>query len=162
MKIRDFRKSDFPTVKSIYQQGIDTGNATFQLKAKEWDEWNKYFLNSCRIVAELNGVVIGWAALSAVSKRFVYSGVAEVSLYVSSVHSGKGTGYLLLSELINKSEQEGIWTLQAGVFPENQASINIHLKNDFKKLGLREKLGKMNGLWRDILLMERRSKVIGV
>ena len=80
MKIRDFRKSDFPTVKSIYQQGIDTGNATFQLKAKEWDEWNKYFLNSCRIVAELNGVVIGWAALSAVSKRFVYSGVAEVSL----------------------------------------------------------------------------------
>ena len=162
MKIRDFRKSDFPTVKSIYQQGIDTGNATFQLKAKEWDEWNKYFLNSCRIVAELNGVVIGWAALSAVSKRFVYSGVAEVSLYVSSVHSGKGAGYLLLSELINKSEQEGIWTLQAGVFPENQASINIHLKNDFKKLGIREKLGKMNGLWRDILLMERRSKVIGV
>ncbi|MDB4145983.1 GNAT family N-acetyltransferase [Amylibacter sp.] len=162
MKIRDFRKSDFPTVKSIYQQGIDTGNATFQLKAKEWDEWNKYFLNSCRIVAELNGVVIGWAALSAVSKRFVYSGVAEVSIYVSSVHSGKGTGYLLLGELINKSEQEGIWTLQAGVFPENQASINIHLKNDFKKLGIREKLGKMNGLWRDILLMERRSKVIGV
>ncbi|MDA9178277.1 GNAT family N-acetyltransferase [Amylibacter sp.] len=162
MKIRDFRKSDFPTVKSIYQQGIDTGNATFQLKAKEWDEWNKYFLNSCRIVAELNGVVIGWAALSAVSKRFVYSGVAEVSLYVSSEHSGKGKGYLLLSELINKSEQEGIWTLQAGVFPENQASINIHLKNDFKKLGIREKLGKMNGLWRDILLMERRSKVIGV
>ncbi|MDB9852837.1 GNAT family N-acetyltransferase, partial [Amylibacter sp.] len=144
------------------QQGIDTGNATFQLKAKEWDEWNKYFLNSCRIVAELNGVVIGWAALSAVSKRFVYSGVAEVSLYVSSEHSGKGKGYLLLSELINKSEQEGIWTLQAGVFPENQASINIHLKNDFKKLGIREKLGKMNGLWRDILLMERRSKVIGV
>ena len=85
-----------------------------------------------------------------------------MSLYVSSVHSGKGTGYLLLSELINKSEQEGIWTLQAGVFPENQASINIHLKNDFKKLGIREKLGKMNGLWRDILLMERRSKVIGV
>ena len=162
MKIRNFKKSDFNSVKSIYQQGIDTGNATFQKKAKGWNEWNSSFLDTCRIVAELNDEVVGWAALSAASKRTVYNGVAEVSIYIAKNYANYGIGNSLLSELISTSENEGIWTLQAGIFPENESSIAIHSKNGFKTIGVREKLGKMNGAWRDILFMERRSKVVGI
>ncbi|MDA9235977.1 GNAT family N-acetyltransferase [Amylibacter sp.] len=162
MKIRNFKKSDFTSVKSIYQQGIDTGNATFQKKAKGWSEWNSSFLITCRIVAELNNEVVGWAALSAASNRTVYSGVAEVSIYIAKNYANYGIGNSLLSELISTSENEGIWTLQAGIFPENESSIAIHSKNGFKIIGVREKLGKMNGAWRDILFMERRSKVVGI
>ena len=162
MKIRNFKKSDFNSVKSIYQQGIDTGNATFQKKAKGWNEWNSSFLITCRIVAELNNEVVGWAALSAASNRTVYNGVAEVSIYIAKNYANYGIGNSLLSELISSSENEGIWTLQAGIFPENESSIAIHSKNGFKTIGVREKLGKMNGAWRDILFMERRSKVIGI
>tara|TARA_B110000003_G_scaffold39104_1_gene35873 strand:- start:1126 stop:1614 length:489 start_codon:yes stop_codon:yes gene_type:complete len=162
MKIRNFHKSDFSSVKSIYQQGIDTGNATFQKKAKGWNEWNLSFLSSCRIVAEMNGDVVGWAALSPASNRAIYNGVAEVSIYIAKNYANYGIGNSLLSELISSSENEGIWTLQAGIFPENESSIAIHTKNGFKKFGLRKKLGKMNGVWRDILFMERRSKVVGI
>ena len=162
MKIRNFKKSDFNSVKSIYQQGIDTGNATFQKKAKGWNEWNSSFLDTCRIVAELNDEVVGWAALSAASKRTVYNGVAEVSIYIAKNYANYGIGNSLLSELVSTSENEGIWTLQAGIFPENEPSIAIHSKNGFKTIGVREKLGKMNGAWRDILFMERRSKVVGI
>jgi len=162
MKIRNFKKSDFNFVKSIYQQGIDTGNATFQKKAKGWNEWNSSFLDTCRIVAELNDEVVGWAALSAASKRTVYNGVAEVSIYIAKNYANYGIGNSLLSELVSTSENEGIWTLQAGIFPENESSIAIHSKNGFKKLGIRKNLGKMNGEWRDILFMERRSKIVGI
>ena len=162
MKIRNFKKSDFSSVKSIYQQGIDTGNATFQNKAKGWNEWNASFLITCRIVAELNAEVVGWAALSATSNRTVYNGVAEVSIYIAKNYANYGIGNSLLSELVSKSENEGIWTLQAGIFPENESSIAIHSKNGFKTIGVREKLGEMNGAWRDILFMERRSKVVGI
>ena len=162
MKIRTFKKSDFSSVKSIYQQGIDTGNATFQNKAKGWNEWNASFLTNCRIVAELNEEVVGWAALSATSNRTVYNGVAEVSIYIAKNYANYGIGNSLLSELVSTSENEGIWTLQAGIFPENESSIAIHSKNGFKTIGVREKLGKMNGAWRDILFMERRSKVVGI
>ena len=162
MKIRTFKKSDFSSVKSIYQQGIDTGNATFQNKAKGWNEWNASFLTTCRIVAELNEEVVGWAALSATSNRTVYNGVAEVSIYIAKNYANYGIGNSLLSKLISISENEGIWTLQAGIFPENESSIAIHSKNGFKTIGVREKLGKMNGAWRDILFMERRSKVVGI
>ena len=162
MKIRTFKKSDFSSVKSIYQQGIDTGNATFQNKAKGWNEWNASFLTNCRIVAELNEEVVGWAALSATSNRTVYNGVAEVSIYIAKNYANYGIGNSLLSELVSTSENEGIWTLQAGIFPENESSIAIHSKNGFKIIGVREKLGKMNGAWRDILFMERRSKVVGI
>ena len=162
MKIRTFKKSDFSSVKSIYQQGIDTGNATFQNKAKGWNEWNASFLTNCRIVAEMNEEVVGWAALSATSNRTVYNGVAEVSIYIAKNYANYGIGNSLLSELVSKSENEGIWTLQAGIFPENESSIAIHSKNGFKTIGVREKLGKMNGAWRDILFMERRSKVVGI
>ena len=162
MKIRTFKKSDFSSVKSIYQQGIDTGNATFQNKAKGWNEWNASFLTTCRIVAELNEEVVGWAALSATSNRTVYNGVAEVSIYIAKNYANYGIGNSLLSKLVSISENEGIWTLQAGIFPENESSIAIHSKNGFKTIGVREKLGKMNGAWRDILFMERRSKVVGI
>ena len=162
MKIRKFKKSDFSSVKSIYQQGIDTGNATFQNKAKGWNEWNASFLTTCRIVAELNEEVVGWAALSATSNRTVYNGVAEVSIYIAKNYANYGIGNSLLSKLVSTSENEGIWTLQAGIFPENESSIAIHSKNGFKTIGVREKLGKMNGAWRDILFMERRSKVVGI
>ena len=162
MKIRTFKKSDFSSVKSIYQQGIDTGNATFQNKAKGWNEWNASFLTNCRIVAEMNEEVVGWAALSATSNRTVYNGVAEVSIYIAKNYANYGIGNSLLSKLVSISENEGIWTLQAGIFPENESSIAIHSKNGFKTIGVREKLGKMNGAWRDILFMERRSKVVGI
>ena len=162
MKIRTFKKSDFSSVKSIYQQGIDTGNATFQNKAKGWNEWNASFLTNCRIVAELNEEVVGWAALSATSNRTVYNGVAEVSIYIAKNYANYGIGNSLLSKLVSISENEGIWTLQAGIFPENESSIAIHSKNGFKTIGMREKLGEMNGAWRDILFMERRSKVVGI
>ena len=160
--IRPFVKSDFPSVKGIYQQGIDSGEATFQEQAKEYDVWNESLLPSCRLVAESNRQIIGWAALSSTSNRCVYSGIAEVSVYVSSNSQGLGVGNSLLEALIKASEEQGIWTLQAGIFPENKASIHIHSKNGFKVLGIREKLGQMNGIWRDIVFMERRSKVVGL
>ncbi|MGE4595145.1 MAG: N-acetyltransferase family protein [Gammaproteobacteria bacterium] len=162
IKIRPFVKSDFPSVKDIYQQGIDSGDATFQEQAKDYDDWNESLLPNCRLVAENNGQAIGWAALSSASNRCVYSGIAEVSVYVSSNSQGSGVGNSLLDALIKASEEEGIWTLQAGIFPENKVSIHIHSKHGFKMLGIREKLGQMNGIWRDIVFMERRSKVVGL
>jgi phosphinothricin acetyltransferase len=160
--IRPFVKSDFPSVKDIYQQGIDSGDATFQEQAKDYDDWNESLLPNCRLVAENNRQIIGWAALSSASNRCVYSGIAEVSVYVSSNSQGSGVGNSLLESLIKASEEQGIWTLQAGIFPENKASIHIHSKNGFKVLGIRDKLGQMDGIWRDIVFMERRSKVVGL
>jgi phosphinothricin acetyltransferase len=160
--IREFDKRDFLAVKDIYQQGIDTGNATFQDKAKEWDEWNNSLLDSCRLVAIEDGQILGWAGLSPVSNRAVYSGVAEVSVYVANQAQGKGLGQKLLSRLIQDSELHNIWMLQAAIFPENQASIALHKKNGFRQIGVREKLGKMHDIWRDVVLMERRSEIVGV
>jgi L-amino acid N-acyltransferase YncA len=160
--IRPFNQTDYPSVKIIYQQGIDTGNATFQLQAKEWPQWNASMLACCRLVAVENKTILGWAALSAISNREVYAGVAEVSVYVAFAAQGKGVGQQLLDNLIVASEKNNIWTLQASIFPENQASINLHENNRFRIVGVREKLGQINGLWRDVTLMERRSKIIGV
>ena len=160
--IRNFEQNDFDSVKDIYQQGIDTGNATFETQAKEWDEWNNSMLQVCRLVAVEDDRVVGWAALSPVSSRCVYAGVAEVTVYVAGEARGKGVGEALLSRLVEESEKEGFWTLQAGIFPENESSIALHQKNGFRILGLREKLGKMGEKWRDVVLLERRSKVVGV
>ena len=160
--IRNFEQNDFDSVKDIYQQGIDTGNATFETQAKEWDEWDSSMLQVCRLVAVENDRVVGWDALSPVSTRCVYAGVAEVSVYVASEARGKGVGQALLSKLVEESEKEGFWTLQAGIFPENETSIALHQKNGFRILGLHEKLGKMGEKWRDVVLLERRSKVVGV
>ena len=162
MIIREFNESDFLSVKDIYQQGIDTGNATFQDKAKDWDEWNNSLLDCCRLVAIEDSQVLGWAGLSPVSSRAVYSGVAEVSVYVANQAQGKGLGQKLLSRLIQESEVHNIWMLQAAIFPENQASIALHKKNGFRQIGIREKLGKMDDIWRDVVLMERRSKTVGI
>jgi L-amino acid N-acyltransferase YncA len=159
--IRKFEQNDFDSVRDIYQQGIDAGNATFETQAKEWDEWNNAMLQVCRLVAVENDRVVGWAALSPVSSRCVYAGVAEVSVYVADEARGKGVGQALLSKLIAESEKEGFWTLQAGIFPENKRSISLHRKNGFRILGVRERLGKMGEEWRDVVLLERRSEVVG-
>jgi L-amino acid N-acyltransferase YncA len=159
--------SDWPDISRIYQEGIDTGNATFAAAPPaSWDAWCEGKINSCSLVAHADNVVIGWAALSPTSSRAVYAGVAEVSVYISSAARAKGVGSLLLQELIRTSEANGIWTLQAGIFPENQASLRLHLKHRFREVGRREKLGRMEfgeftGKWRDVLLLERRSKVVG-
>lgn len=161
-KYRSLIKSDWEQVSKIYRVGIDTGNATFESEVPVWEEWSNHHLKSCRIVAEIDDVIVGWGALSSVSNRYVYRGVAEVSLYVSNEYFGLKIGSGLLEKLITESEENGIWTLQAGIFPENIASIKIHERLGFRNVGYREKIGKMNGVWRDTILFERRSKKIGI
>jgi L-amino acid N-acyltransferase YncA len=153
--------NDWLAVKQIYEEGIATGLATFEQKAPGWTDWDSSHLSQGRIIAKEDGNIIGWAALTPVSGRCVYAGVAEVSIYVSGKARGKGLGKQLLQRLIEESELNNIWTLQAGIFPENKASIKIHECNGFRMVGFREKIGKMNGIWRDTILMERRSKIIG-
>jgi phosphinothricin acetyltransferase len=155
------KPSDWEAVKEIYEEGIATGNATFQQSAPTWDEWNTTHLQHSRIVAKDNNV-LGWAALTPVSGRCVYAGVAEVSVYVSDKARGKGLGKQLLQKLVDESEANNIWTLQAGIFPENIASIKIHEACGFRILGKRERIGKMNGIWRDTVLLERRSETVGI
>lgn len=149
-------------VKTIYEEGIATGNATFQTAAPSWQEWDNAHVKTCRIIATENNEVLGWAALTPASSRCVYAGVAEVSVYVASNARGKNIGSMLLQELINQSEQDGIWTLQSGIFPENKASISMHEKNGFRIIGYREKIGKMGNIWRDNISLERRSNKIGI
>jgi phosphinothricin acetyltransferase len=152
---------DWEAVRAIYIQGIETGNATFQQTAPEWNEWDAGHLPSCRLVARNAKEVVGWAALSTVSKRPVYRGLAEVSIYVATVARGTGIGARLMAALVAASETEGIWTLQAGIFPENTASIALHARAGFRIVGTRSRLGWMNGRWRDVVLMERRSLSVG-
>jgi phosphinothricin acetyltransferase len=151
------KDEDWPMVQSIYREGIATGNATFETDVPEWGQWDKSHLRDCRLVVKSNSQIIGWAALSPVSSRCVYKGVAEVSLYVESSARGLGAGKALLRALIEESEQAGIWTLQGMTFPENTASIALQKACGFRKVGYRERIGQMNGLWRNVILMERRS-----
>ena len=153
--------SDWAAVRAIYLEGIATGNATFEQDAGDWEKWNASKLPACRLVARFEGNVVGWAALSPVSSRCVYGGVAEVSVYVAARAQGQGVGRDLLARLVRESEAQGLWTLQAGIFPENTASIRLHQSAGFRIVGTREKLGEMNGVWRDVVLMERRSAVVG-
>lgn len=148
---------DWKEVRSIYQESIATGNATFETDAPEWDQWDKSHLRDCRLVAKSKGQVIGLAALSPVSSRYVYRGVAEVSLYVKFSARGLGVGKALLRALIEESERVGIWTLQGMTFPENTASIALQKACGFREVGYRERIGQMSGIWRDVILMERRS-----
>ncbi|HNX65581.1 MAG TPA: N-acetyltransferase family protein [Bacteroidales bacterium] len=152
----------WPDVKRIYESGIKTKNATFETSAPEWDSWNRAHRGDCRLAASVNDRVVGWAALSGVSGRCVYSGVAEVSIYVDPGFTGKGVGSILMEELIRESETKGIWTLQAGIFPENIASLKLHGKHGFRTVGIRERLGKLDNKWRDVVLMERRSSIAGI
>ena len=153
---------DWPAVREIYREGIATGNATFEREAPEWKSWDVGHLSACRLVARRDGAVVGWAALSLVSTRAVYAGVTEVSVYVAEQARAAGIGRALLTALIEESERQRIWTLQAGIFPENRASIALHEKAGFRVVGVRERLGAMEGRWRDVMLMERRSNVSGI
>lgn len=161
-KIRNMESTDWSQVSQIYKEGIDTGYATFETSIPSYADWNIAHVDSCRFVAENDGEILGWAALSPVSGRCVYGGVAEVSVYVGKNSRGKGVGKALMEILIHTSETEGFWTLQAGIFPENQGSISLHEKMGFRFLGRREKIGKLKGIWYDNLLFERRSKKVGV
>ena len=165
--IEEMKLGDWEVVRNIYLEGIATGNATFEAASPDWEKWSASHLEEARLVARVDGQVAGWAALSRVSARRVYAGVCEVSIYVGSKYRGKGIGSALLAALVDASEKAGIWTLQAGIFPENVASIDLHKKHGFRVLGIRKKVGKMafgelQGTWRDVVLMERRSKVAGI
>lgn len=161
MTIRTVQPADWPSLVLIYQQGIDTGHATFETQAPLPDEMATKYLSAPQLVAEREGTIVGYALLSAVSGRCVYGGVAEVSLYVRATERGQGIGGQLLSRLIADSEALGFWTLQAGIFPENTASVALHHQHGFRTVGYREKLGRQHGIWRDVLLLERRSAVVG-
>jgi L-amino acid N-acyltransferase YncA len=167
--------TDWPVVREIYLEGIRTGNATFETQVPDWDRWDTAHLKSSRFVAVSQNVashetaashvareVLGWAALTAVSSRCVYAGVAEVSVYIAERARGRKIGSALLAALVEASEREGIWTLQAGIFPENAASVALHKRFGFRIVGTRERIGQMGGRWRDTLLLERRSKIVGV
>ncbi|AXT21042.1 GNAT family N-acetyltransferase [Flavobacteriaceae bacterium AU392] len=162
ISIRDMQPEDWQEVSKIYKEGIATGMATFEKKVPEYDAWNNAHLDHCRIVAIKKNAILGWAALSPVSSRCVYGGVGEVSVYVSQNSRGEGVGSLLMNALISKSELAGFWTLQSGIFPENLGSIELHKKTGFRYIGKRERIGSLDGVWKDNLLFERRSKLIGV
>ncbi len=162
LAFRPMKTADWNTVAEIYKQGIETGNATFQQEIPEWEVWDKGHLTSCRLVAMVEDEIIAWAALSPVSSRQVYSGVAEVSIYVNNMFRGQKVGTQLMKKLIEESENTGFWTLQAGIFPENESSLRIHASLGFRVIGYREKVGKMNDVWRDTILLERRSKRVGI
>ncbi|GAB2475556.1 phosphinothricin N-acetyltransferase [Hymenobacter qilianensis] len=152
----------WPSVEAIYKQGIATGNATFETQSPSWETWNAGHLAHSRLVAtDADGNVLGWAALSPVSGRCVYGGVAEVSVYVADAARGQGVGRQLLGALIAESERNGIWTLQASIFPENTVSIRLHETHGFRMMGRRERIGQLAGVWRDTVLLERRSTVVG-
>jgi L-amino acid N-acyltransferase YncA len=161
MNITPMSEAHWAAVREIYAQGIATRNATFETALPDWAEWDARHLSMCRLVALRGDEVVGWAALSAVSSREVYRGVAEVSVYVADGAQGKGIGSALLSALVAESERNGIWTLQAGILAENDASIHLHEKAGFRIVGRREKIGQLDGQWRDTVLMERRSTVVG-
>jgi L-amino acid N-acyltransferase YncA len=156
-EIEPMTQEHWEAVREIYLEGIATGNATFETSVPGWKEWDQRHLTTCRLIARSANKILGWAALSPISSRCVYAGVAEVSIYVAEEARGHGIGRRLLAALVKASEQNGIWTLQAGIFPENQASISLHQQSGFRIVGTRERLGCMNGRWRDIVLMERRS-----
>lgn len=172
MKTVTLLPEHWSAVRRIYEDGLATGNASFQTSAPSWEQWDKGHLPHSRLVAldDSAGVspvvagsagvspVVGWAALSPVSARPVYAGVAEVSIYIDQAYRGKGIGLALMAALIEESEANGIWTLQAGIFPENEASIQLHLRSGFRKIGFREKIGEMGDRWRDTALLERRSQ----
>jgi L-amino acid N-acyltransferase YncA len=165
--IRTMRADDGPAILRIYQQGADTGHATFQTSAPPWEEWDHGHTRDARLVAERDGGVAGWAALARVSSRPVYAGVAELSIYIADDARGAGVGRLLMESIIESAEAAGYWTLESGVFPENRASIALHESTGFRIVGTRERQGRMThgpmtGVWRDVVLLERRSATIGV
>jgi len=161
-QITPMQPADWPAICEIYREGIATGNATFETELPEWEKWDNGHRKDCRLIAREKEQVFAWAALSPVSSRRVYSGVAEVSVYVAAAARGNGIGKAVLQALIDESERHGIWTLQAGIFPENVASIALHKSCGFREVGVRRSIGKLGELWRDVLLLERLSLRVGV
>lgn len=159
--IAPLQRADWDAVAQIYAEGIATGDATFETEVPEWGRWDGSHMPGHRLAATAGGRLVGWAALSAVSERCVYAGVAEVSVYVAADARGHGIGAVLLETLIASSEAGGVWTLQAGIFPENEASVRLYERAEFRVVGRRARLGRLHGAWRDVLLMERRSPVVG-
>jgi phosphinothricin acetyltransferase len=162
IELKKMNEKDWDSVSKIYKEGIATNLATFEKEIPSWESWDKNHLKVCRLVAKNKNSIVGWAALSDVSSRCVYGGVAEVSIYVSKKARGNRVGKQLLKQLIDESEKKGYWTLQSGIFPENIASIELHLKAGFRRIGYREKIGQLDGVWKDNVLFERRSKYVGI
>ncbi|WP_373073173.1 N-acetyltransferase family protein [Zeaxanthinibacter enoshimensis] len=162
MELRSMKAGDWEEVAEIYMQGIATGIATFETAVPAYETWDRKHLAYCRIIAEIDKEIQGWAALSPVSSRCVYDGVAEVSVYVRNTARGKGIGRKLLAELVRVSEEHGIWTLQSGIFPQNKASIQVHKELGFRLVGRREKVAKLKGTWYDNLVFEKRSTNVGI
>jgi phosphinothricin acetyltransferase len=154
------RAEDWPAVAAIYAEGIATGNATFETAIPPYEAWDASHLPDHRLVARADGAVVGWAALNAYSGRAVYRGVAEGAIYIAQRARGQGIGTELLSALVEQAERAGIWTLQAGIFPENTASIALHERCGYRIVGTRERLGRLGDAWRDVVLLERRSNVV--
>jgi L-amino acid N-acyltransferase YncA len=154
--------ADWPQVRAIYVEGIATGLATFETETPDWEQWDAGHLSTCRLVARRGDSVVGWAALSPISRRPCYAGVAELSIYVGMAHRGVGVGRTLLRALVAESEQNGIWTLQGATFAQNAASLRLLTKCGFRVLGRRERVAKLNGIWIDTILTERRSAVVGM
>jgi L-amino acid N-acyltransferase YncA len=161
-RITPMRPEDWLSVREIYGEGIATGHATFETELPNWEKWDSGHRTDCRLVVRDQQKVVGFAALSPVSGRRVYAGLAEVSVYVAAAARGQGLGKLLLQALIEESERCGVWTLQAGIFPENTASIALHKSSGFREVGVRRRVGKMKNVWRDVLLLERRSSRVGI
>jgi phosphinothricin acetyltransferase len=160
MIVRDLRPDDWPAVRAIYEDGIRSG-ATFETQAPSWEAWDAAH-SELRLVAERDGAVVGWAALSPYSSRYCYRGVGDVSVYIAEGARGTGVGRLLLEALVDRSEQAGYWTLNAGVFPENEVSLRLHETCGFRVIGMRERLAEKDGVWRDAVWLERRSQVVGL
>ena len=161
MELQAMRPDDWPAVRAIYEAGIATGNATFETSVPEWPAWDAVHLTDHRLVArDDDGRVIGWVALAPVSDRCVYAGVAEDSIYVAPQAQRRRVGRVLLAAVLASAEQAGIWTVQTGIFPENEPSVRLHQSCGFRVVGVRERLGRLHGRWRDVLLMERRSPAI--
>jgi L-amino acid N-acyltransferase YncA len=158
--IRELKAEDWAAVRAIYEEGIRGGDATFETETSSWERWDAAH-PQVRLVAERNGSIVGWAALSPASARHCYRGVGEVSVYVAEAARGDGLGRALLAAFVEHSEQAGSWTLTAGVFPENEASIRLHKACGFREVGVRERLGEAGGVWRDVVLLERRSATQG-
>jgi L-amino acid N-acyltransferase YncA len=157
MEIRPMRTEDWPAVKAIYEQGIATKNATFDTEAPAWEDWDEGHLSGPRLVAERDGVIIAWAALSPTSRRAAYAGVVENSIYVDETARGQGIGREVLGALLAQADAAGIWTVQTSIFPENVASVGLHEACGFRVVGTRERIGQMDGVWRDTVLLERRA-----
>jgi L-amino acid N-acyltransferase YncA len=160
MELEPMRPEDWPAIRAIYEAGIATGDATFETAAPDWPAWDATHLADHRLVGRLDGRVVGWAALAPVSDRCAYAGVAEDSIYVAPEAQGRGVGRALLMAVVASAERAGIWTVQTGIFPENQPSVRLHEACGFRVVGVRERLGQLRGRWRDVLLLERRSPLI--